>query len=358
MKPAPSAPDSSPIRGRGAASNPPNRFERLHVEFDPNAEIAEENVSPRTEFFFDNTQSIFAKNDSPDVSFGLSLNSYRGCEHGCAYCYARAYHEFLGWSGGLDFESKILVKLRAPELLRKELSSPKWQPQSIAMSGATDCYQPAERKFQLTRKCLEVLAEFRNPIGVITKNFLVTRDRDLLAEMAKWNGVVVNLTITTLDADLAAKLEPRAARPEHRLNAIRILTEAGIPTGVMVAPIIPGLTDHEIPSILDAAAHAGATHAGYTVLRLPHSVKDVFLEWLALHQPSKAERVLSRIRELRGGELNVSDWGARIKGAGIFAEQIRALFEVSARRAGMNKKPTELAVDQFRRPGGVQLTLF
>lgn len=346
-----------PVRGRGASSNPPNRFERLHVEADPEAEF-EERVNPRTQFFFDGTESLLIKNDSPDIPFSFSLNAYRGCEHGCAYCYARAYHEYLGWSGGLDFESKILVKLRAPELLRKELSSPKWQPQMIAMSGATDCFQPAERHFRLTRRCLEVLVEFRNPVGVITKNFLVTRDLDLLVELAAHRCAVVNLTITTLDAELASKLEPRASRPEHRLRAIRMLADAGIPVGVMVAPIIPGLTEHEIPSILDAAAQAGATRAGYTILRLPHSVKDVFTEWLTLHAPTKAERVLSRVREIRGGELNVSDWGARFRGEGIFAEQIHALFAVTARRAGLNQNRFECSNADFRRPGGVQLSLF
>jgi DNA repair photolyase len=346
-----------PVHGRGAVSNPPNRFEHLHVEADPDLE-PEERVNPRTQFFFDASQSLLTKNDSPDIPFSYGLNAYRGCEHGCAYCYARAYHEYLGWSGGLDFESKILVKLRAPELLRKELSSSKWQPQLIAMSGATDCFQPAERHFRLTRRCLEVLAEFRNPVGVITKNFLVTRDCDLLADLAVHGCAVVNLTITTLDSDLASKLEPRASRPEHRLRAIRILADGGIPVGVMVAPIIPGLTEHETPAILDAAAQAGATQAGYTILRLPHSVKDVFAEWLAVHAPTKAERVLARVRELRGSDLNVSDWGARLRGEGIFAQQIHDLFAITARRAGLNQSRFECSAANFRRPGGVQLSLF
>jgi len=347
----------SPLHGRGAAGNPPNRFERLHVEADPDAE-PEEQVNPRTQFFFDASQSLLTKNESPDIPFSYSLNVYRGCEHGCAYCYARAYHEYLGWSGGLDFESKILVKLRAPELLRKELSAPKWEPQLIAMSGATDCYQPAERHFELTRRCLEVLVELRNPVGVITKNFLVTRDRDLLADLATHGCALVNFTITTLDAKLASKLEPRAARPEHRLEAMRLLSQAGIPTGVMVAPIIAGLTDHEIPAILDAAAQAGASHAGYTVLRLPHSVKDVFTEWLSVHEPTKMDRVLSRVHDVRGESSRPSDWGARLRGDGFFAEQIANFFSVAARRAGLNKKPFEPSVAHFRRPGGEQLTFF
>src|ERR1700712_690532 len=246
------------IPGRGPNLNPANRFDRIQVEPDAewlDAEFAETGSipHPRTQFFHDATESILVKNDSPDLGRGWGLNPYRGCEHGCAYCYARPYHDYLGWSGGMEFETKIMVKLRAPELLRAELSSPKWKPESIGLSGVTDCYQPAERKFRLTRACLEVMAEFRQPVGIITKNFLVTRDRDLLAELARHNCVHVTITITTLDAELAGKLEPRAARPEHRLQAIRLLRAAGVPVGVNVAPIIPGLTDHEISAILEAS---------------------------------------------------------------------------------------------------------
>ena len=275
-----------------------------------------------------------------------------------AYCYARPFHEYLGWSSGLDFETRILVKLRAAELLRAELAKPKWEPQVVSMSGVTDCYQPAERHFRLTRKCLEVFAEFRNPVGIVTKNFLVTRDRDLLAELAKWKCAVVYATITTLDAELAGKLEPRAARPEHRLRAIRMLADAGVPVGVMTAPIIPGLTEHEVPAILDAAAKAGATRAGYVVLRLPYAVKGIFSHWLDVHAPSKKARVLDRVRELRGGELNVSDWGKRMRGEGIFAEQIHDLFAVAARRAGLNRERADISTEFFRRRGGVQMGLW
>jgi DNA repair photolyase len=250
-----------------------------------------------------------------------------------------------------------MVKLRAPQLLREELSSPKWKPESIGLSGVTDCYQPAERKFRLTRACLEVLAEFRQPVGIITKNFLVTRDRDLLAELARYNCVHVTITITTLDAELAGKLEPRAARPEHRLQAIRLLRAAGVPVGVNIAPIIPGLTDHEISAILEASAAAGATRANYVVLRLPHSVKDVFLQWLDLHEPGKKDRILSRIRDLRGGKLYDATFGARMRGEGIFAEQIAQMFTVAARRAGLNRESTSLSTAHFRRPGGVQMEL-
>lgn len=359
-----SARPGAPLPGRGAPINPPNRFERLRLAPDPDAaghtgpaEWFDEPPHPRTEFYFDASESILSPNDSPDLPFTWALNPYRGCEHGCAYCYARPYHEFLGFSSGLDFETKIMVKLRAPELLRLELSAPRWEPQSITFSGVTDCYQPAERQFRLTRACLEVCAELRNPIAIITKNALVTRDRDVLGELARHGGVAVFVSVTSLDSDLAGKLEPRAARPSHRLRAIRELAAAGIPVGVMVAPIVPGLTDHEMPAILAAAADAGATHAGYTILRLPYAVKDIFGRWLDDHAPSKKARILSRVREVRGGSLKASDWGRRLHGEGIFAEQIRALFTVAARRAGLAQDRLNLSTAHFRRPGGAQLTL-
>lgn len=356
MSELPLMPMPVPI-GRGTALNPPNRFERLHIEADPDCP-PEERHDVRTEFFPDATESILTRNDSPDVSFAYGLNSYRGCEHGCAYCYARPYHEYLGWGSGLDFETKIMVKLRAPELLRRELSSPRWKPQPIGMSGVTDCYQPAERHFKLSRKCLEVLAEFRNPVGIVTKNHLVTRDVEILAELARHQCVAVYLTITTLDTELSGQLEPRASRPQHRLAAIRKLSEAGIPTGVMIAPVIPGLTEHELPAILEAAAAAGAKSAGYVVLRLPHAVKQIFSDWLERAEPTKKERVLSRVRDLRGGKLNVSEWGTRMKGEGIFAEQIHDMFKVAARRAGLNEEKVPLSTENFRPPGGRQLQLF
>ncbi len=352
-----------PAPGRGTALNPTNRFEHIALEADPDyAEFDEHGVPverphPRTQFFEDASETILNRYDSPDLGAGWSLNAYRGCEHGCAYCFARPFHEYLGWSSGLDFESRILVKTRAPALLRAELSSRKWHPEPIGMSGVTDCYQPAERRFRLTRACLEVMLEFRQPVGIITKNFLVTRDLDLLAELSHHNCAAVYVSVTTLDADLAGKLEPRAARPEHRLRAIRMLADAGVPVGVMVAPVIPGLTDHEIPAILDAVAAAGAKRAGYVVLRLPYAVKDVFLAWLDAHFPTKKERVLSRLRELRGGKLYDATFGARMRGEGIFAEQIKQFFEISARRAGLNREDFALSTAAFRRPGGVQLEL-
>jgi DNA repair photolyase len=345
-------------RGRGAPVNPPNRFERLHLEPDPEAqEGGEEPVSPKTQFFLDASESILTENESPDIPYTVGLNPYRGCEHGCAYCYARPFHEYLGWSSGLDFETKILVKLRAPQLLRDALSSPKWMPQTITLSGVTDCYQPCEKQFKLTRQCLEVFREFRNPVSIVTKNFLVTRDLDLLSDLARHSCSAVYLTVTTLDPALAGALEPRAARPEARLKAIRMLAEAGVPVGVLVAPVIPGLTDHEMPAILDAAARAGAKRAGYIVLRLPHAVKEIFSEWLSVHAPGKKARVLDRIRELRGGRLNVSEWGSRMKGEGIFAEQIHDLFALAARKTGLDRGRLDLSAAGFRRPGGVQMEL-
>lgn len=359
----PPGPRPPPPQGRGTGLHPPNRFARIHAVPDPDADLGPDHdpadaPDPRTQFFDDASETILSRNDSPDVGFTHGLNPYRGCEHGCAYCYARTYHNYLGWDGGLDFETKILVKRRAPELLRRELSSPKWVPAPVALSGATDCYQPAERRFRLTRACLEVFAELRNPVGVITKNALVTRDLDLLAELARHECATVQITLTTLDSGLAGALEPRAARPAHRLRAIRALADAGVPVGVMIAPVIPGLTDHEIPAILAAAAAHGATFAGKILLRLPLEVKDVFLDWLDVHAPGKKARVLDRIREIRGGGLNITDWGKRFRGEGVFADQIHDLFHVSARRAGLDRSPPALSVAHFRRPGGTQLDLF
>jgi DNA repair photolyase len=347
---------TEPIHGRGAPFNPPNRFEPLHLEPDPDCP-ADERPHPRTQFFYDATQSLLTKNDSPDVGFAYGLNCYRGCEHGCAYCFARPYHEYLGWSSGLDFETKIMVKLRAPELLRSELSSPRWKPQPIAMSGATDCYQPAERQFRLTRQCLEVCAELRHPIFIITKNALVTRDIDVLTELARYHCIAVHVSVTTLDAELGGRMEPRASRPAARLRAIRELSAAGVPVGVMVAPIIPGLTDHEMPAILDAAAEAGAKRAGHVLLRLPFAVKDVFTRWLDDHAPTKKARILDRIRTLHGGKLYDSQWDKRMSGEGIFAQQMQDMFDVSVRRAGLNQNEVTLSTEHFRRPGE-QLTLF
>jgi DNA repair photolyase len=342
---------------RGALENPTNRFEKIHLE--PDAEWnPEDDVLPRTQFLVDHSQTAIAYNDSPDIGFNASLNPYRGCEHGCIYCYARPTHEFLGFSSGLDFESKIMVKQNAPELLRRELSSPKWQPQTIVMSGVTDCYQPVERKLKLTRRCLEVLLEFRNPVAIITKNFLVTRDLDLLSELAKYQCASVCLSVTTLDNDLRKVMEPRTSPPSARLAAIRQLTGAGIPVSVNVAPIIPGLTDHEMPRILQAAHEAGATSAGFTVVRLPYANAPLFEQWLQTHFPDRKEKVLNRLKAMRGGKLYDAEWGKRFRGEGIFAEQIAQMFEVARRRAGFKDDFTEHSTAAFRRPGGTQLSLF
>jgi DNA repair photolyase len=346
-----------PVFGRGANLNPPNRFEPIVLTPDPDFP-PDEQPHPRTQFFEDSSESLLTKNNSPDVGFSYGLNVYRGCEHGCAYCFARPYHEYLGFSSGLDFETKIMVKKRAPELLRRELTARKWQPQPVAMSGATDCYQPAERHFRLTRQCLEVFAELRHPLFIITKNALVTRDVDLLSELARYHCVGVHVSVTTLDSELSGKLEPRASRPAARLRAIRELSAAGVPVGVMVAPIIPGLTDHELPAILDACAEAGATRAGHVLIRLPFAVKDVFLQWLDDHAPTKKARIVDRLLTLHGGKLYDSDWGKRMRGEGIFAQQLDELFRLSTKRAGLNQDHFALTTEHFRRPGGSQLELF
>jgi DNA repair photolyase len=299
---------------------------------------------------------VIAWNESPDVGFAASLNPYRGCEHGCPYCYARPYHEYLGFSAGLDFETRILVKERAPELLRRTLASPGFAPQVIALSGATDAYQPIERRLGITRRCLEVLAECRNPVAVVTKNRLVTRDADLLAGLARVGAASVTLSITTLDPELQRRLEPRASSPRLRLEAIAELAHARVPVGVNVAPVIPGLTDHEIPAILQAAADAGAAFAAWLMLRLPHGVAPLFSDWLERHRPERRAKVLSRIRAVRDGRLNDPRFRTRMRGEGFFAEQLRDLFELSRRRAGLAKRGPELSTAAFRRPG--QLALF
>ncbi|MEZ5333012.1 MAG: PA0069 family radical SAM protein [Thermoanaerobaculia bacterium] len=341
------------LRGRAAGGNPANRFERLVV--------ASEEPPPEalpTLFLRDSSRSVIARNDSPDVGFDASLNPYRGCEHGCAYCYARPTHEYLGFSAGLDFETRILVKEDAPELLRRELDSPRWEPRLLALSGVTDPYQPIERRVEITRRCLRVLAEYRNPVGLITKNALVTRDSDLLSALTRYDAVSVAISITTLDQELARRLEPRASRPADRLRAIRHLAASGIPVGVSVAPVIPGLTDHEIPAILEAAAAAGARFASWVMLRLPGAVAELFTDWLERNEPDRRDKILSRVRTLRGGRLNDPRFGSRGRGEGPFAEQIRALFDASVRRAGIPQERPRLSVASFRRPGGVQLGLF
>jgi DNA repair photolyase len=344
------------LRGRGASDNPANRFEKLqyHSELEEEGEAS----SLRTTFYEDSSQSLITYNDSPDLGFNASINPYRGCEHGCIYCYARPTHEYLGFSAGLDFETKILVKKNAPALLRKELSAKKWQPQLIAISGVTDCYQPAERHFQLTRRCMEVLAEFRNPVGIVTKNRLVTRDLDILKAMASYDGVMVLISITTLDAKLARIMEPRTSSPSDRLKALEELNGAGVPTAVLIAPIIPALNDFEIPKILQAASQMGTRHASYVLLRLPGAVAPLFQYWLEQHYPERKEKILNRIRAVRGGKLNESAFGKRQRGEGIFAQQVKQLFDTARRKYGFQSAAPKLSVDSFRPLAPAQGNLF
>jgi DNA repair photolyase len=345
------------IKGRGASDNPVNRFEGHYVEYEQD-EVTGEIPRAKTQLFADSTKSFISFNKSPDVSFEASINPYRGCEHGCVYCYARPYHEYLGFSSGLDFESKIMVKYDAASILRKELRSPKWKPQVIAMSGVTDIYQPVEKKLKLSRACLSVLAEFRNPVGLITKNYLVTRDIDILKELSDYNCASVTLSITSLDEKLIRKMEPRTSTAHRRLKAIEELAEAGIPVGVNVAPIIPGLTDHECADILRSAADAGASHASYIIVRLPYKVKDLFVQWLEQHFPDRADKIKNRLLDMRGGNLNSSDFGKRMKGEGKFAKQIKDLFQIHVARHGFNKKFDSLTTKHFLKTHGEQTSLF
>ncbi len=345
------------IPGRGASFNPGNRFEK--VAYEPDLELEENQTQkPKTQLFRDVSQTFIVFNDSPDVGFSAGINPYRGCEHGCIYCYARPSHEYLGFSSGVDFESKLMVKLDAPKLLRKELAAKKWKPQVIALSGNTDCYQPIERKLKITRRCLEVLLDFRNPVCLITKNKLIQRDVDLLQQLAQFQAVKVFITITSLDGNLTRLLEPRTSQPASRLETIRVLSEAGIPTGVLTAPVIPGLTDHEIPSILKEAAAAGAQSAGYTMLRLPYSVAPLFEKWLEDHFPMRKEKVLNNLRSLRGGKLYQADFSTRMRGEGLLADQIEMLFHLSCKKAALNQRHTPLTTTHFRNPEERQMELF
>ncbi len=342
------------IRGRGALENPAGRFEPLQVEADLEGAVpveGEDDFPPpklRTQVFRDKSKSIISTNDSPDIGMDAMLNPYRGCEHGCIYCFARPTHEYLGLSAGLDFETKIFAKPDAPRLLEEKLKSRSWKPAVIFMSGVTDPYQPLERKMKITRQCLEVLEDFRNPVSFITKNYLVTRDIDILSRMAALNLASVNMSVTTLDRKLARAMEPRASTPPMRLRAIEQLSQAGIPVNVMIGPVVPGLTDHEMPAILEAASKAGACSAGYTMLRLPHGVKDLFQTWLHEHYPERAEKILNRIRSIRDGKLYDAEFGSRMRGEGFHASQLWQLFEMTRKRFGLTRRPV-LTTEHFRR---------
>lgn len=350
---------NEPVKGRGAAFNPPNRFEQFHVEpVDIGWDDRDQASSVRTEFFRDTSRSILARNDSPDIPFTFSINPYRGCEHGCIYCYARPSHEYLGFSSGLDFETRILVKTDAPALLEKEFRKKSWEPQLIAFSGNTDCYQPAERKLMLTRKCLEVCAGYRNPVGIITKNSLVTRDIDILKQLAAVDCVSVTVSVTTLNQTLASAMEPRTSAPYRRLETIEALAKEGIPVTALVAPIIPGLTDEEMPAILRAASERGARWAGYTLLRLPGSVEQLFINWLEREMPDRARKILNRLRDAHGGRLGDSRWGKRMRGDGEYAAAVRKLFSVTCAKYRMNTERSELSTRHFRRDGGRQTDMF
>ena len=345
-------------RGRGTGLNPANRFDELAYEWEESADPAER-PAPKTRFYRDTAKSILVKNDSPDIPFTWSLNPYRGCEHGCVYCYARPYHEYLGLSSGLDFESMIFVKDDAPELLAAELARPSWEPETIALGGVTDVYQPIERKLLITRRCLAVLADARHPCGLVTKNHLVVRDVDVLQELSKLRLARVFVSLTTLDPDLARRMEPRASTPAKRLEAIRVLARAGVHVGVMAAPMIMGLNDHELPGLLEAAADAGASSAGYVPLRLPHQLGAVFTDWLERNYPDRKEKVLNQIRSMRGGVLNDSRFGSRMRGEGIFAEHLAKLFALTCRKVGLNRERYGAGAggEHFRRPLGDQLRL-
>jgi len=350
------------VKGRAAQFNPKNRFEKLEIAY-PDDETSfndEKELSKKmtTSFFKGYSRSIVATNDSYDIGFNYSFNPYRGCEHGCIYCYARPTHEFLGFSSGLDFETKIMVKENAPQLLEETFRKRSYKPDLIMFSGDTDCYQPVERKLQLTRKSLEVCLKYRNPVSVITKNFLITRDIDILKEMAQKKLAVVLISITSVDKNLTAKMEPRASTPERRFEAIKLLAENKISVGVNVAPIIPGLNDEEIPKILKSAAESGASFAGRTMLRLPYSVKDLFSSWLEKEFPDRANKILNKIREMRGGKLNSSEFGKRFTGEGPVAESIIDLFDISCKKFGLNKKHFKLSADNFIKQSDSQLTLF
>ncbi|WP_229428603.1 PA0069 family radical SAM protein [Microvirga pudoricolor] len=348
-------------RGRGAVSNPTGRFEPTTREgFDDGWDRDEELYTLPTEVIVEKPRTIIAKNDSPDIGFDRSINPYRGCEHGCVYCFARPTHAFQGLSSGVDFETKIFVKPSAPDLLEKELRAPNYEPKVIALGSNTDPYQPTERQFRITRGILEVLDRASHPVGIVTKSALVTRDLDILARMADRQLARVAVSVTTLDPKLARKMEPRAASPAKRLDTIRRLSEAGIPVSVLVAPIVPAINDHEIEAILKAAWEAGARNAGYVLLRLPHDLKDLMRDWLVEHFPDKLNHVFSLLQGAHGGEDYKAEWKTRQTGVGPYAWMIGRRFETAAARIGFNERSFKLRTDLFRSPSKEtgQLSLF
>jgi len=362
----PDDPIAEPVhKGRGALSNETSRYDtekRIRTTDGWEAEVAaaaeDDELPPlRTILTRDATRTIIARNNSPDIGFDRSINPYRGCEHGCIYCFARPTHAYLGLSPGLDFETKILFKPEAAKLLTAELAAPKYKCAVMAMGTNTDPYQPVERDLKVTRQILRVLSDFNHPVGIVTKNHLVTRDIDILADMARRNLAEVFLSVTTLDKDLARAMEPRASAPHRRLDAIRALATAGIPAGVMTAPMIPGLNDHEMEAILDAAVDAGATRAGYVPLRLPLEIKELFEEWLKTHRPDRAERVLSLIRQMRGGKLYDAEFGSRMRGEGPLAILLSQRFAAAVKRLGLNRIGVRLDTSAFHVPESARTAL-
>ncbi|MGN6551119.1 MAG: PA0069 family radical SAM protein [Pararhizobium sp.] len=347
-------------RGRGAGINPSGRYEALsrHV-FDDGWDTLEDLPPFKTEVQIEKPRAIITRNSSPDISFDRSINPYRGCEHGCIYCFARPTHAYMGLSAGLDFESRLFAKPDAPRLLARELSKPGYKPRTIAIGTNTDPYQPVEREWRIMRQVLEVLAAANHPVGIVTKSALVMRDIDILAPMAEKGLARVALSITSLDRKLARAMEPRAATPPRRLEAVRALAEAGIPTSVMVAPIVPGLNDHEIERILDSAHAAGARSAGYVLLRLPLEVSPLFRDWLLRNYPDRYRHVMSLVRSMRGGKDYDAEFGKRMRGAGPYAWQLGRRFDLAAKRLGLNLERRSLRTDLFVPPegGGVQLSL-
>jgi DNA repair photolyase len=356
--------DANPhhVKGRGTAVNIKNRFEQLEYSgLDESCEYFEEDddKKPQTTYFHDHTKSLINKVDSPDLGMMYSMNPYRGCEHGCIYCYARPTHEYLGFNAGLDFETKIMVKPDAPKVLAEEFNKSRWKPEVVVMSGNTDCYQPLERKLGITRGCLEVFLKFRNPVAIITKNALVQRDIDLLKQLAELNLVRVIVSITSLRPEITNVMEPRTARPQRRLETVNRLSENGIPVSVNTAPIIPGLTDEELPALLKAASEAGALSAGLTLVRLPWQNKDLFIEWVKREFPDRAEKILNRVSEIHGGRLYNSEYHTRMSGQGKWAETIHNVFDAYKAKYGLNKKSPPLRKDLFRRvKDDDQFTLF
>jgi len=348
-------------RGRAAGVNPTGRYEALtrHV-FDDGWNTLEELPPFKTSVQVERPRTIITRNDSPDISFDRSINPYRGCEHGCVYCFARPTHAYMGLSAGLDFESKLFAKPDAARLLERELSKPGYEPKTIAIGTNTDPYQPIERQWRIMREVLEVLEAHNHPVGIVTKSALVTRDIDILSRMAEKGLAKVALSITSLDRKLARVMEPRASTPPKRLEAVRALSEAGIPTSVMIGPVIPALNDQEIERILESAHQAGAREAGYIILRLPLEVAPVFKDWLLRNYPDRYRHVMSLVRSMRDGKDYDAEWGKRMKGSGPYAWQIGRRFEIAAKRLGLNAERLRLRTDLFKAPGGPgeQLTLF